>query len=127
MIAADTSVWIDYLQGGDSPEAKRLEEALQGLQVVMPCVVLAELLSDPKLTPKIRTAFSNLPLLDVSENFWERVGELRRKILSKKLKSRLADAMIAQLCLDHHVELIALDRDFRHYAQQAGLLFKEEK
>jgi predicted nucleic acid-binding protein len=42
------------------------------------------------------------------------------KRIAKRL-ARLADALIAQLCLDHGVHLITRDRDFRAFAEAAGL------
>lgn len=38
-----------------------------------------------------------------------------------ELLARLADALIAQLCLDHGVRLITRDRYFRALAEAAGL------
>ncbi len=34
---------------------------------------------------------------------------------------RMADALIAQSCLDHDVALVTRDRDFRNFARAAGL------
>jgi predicted nucleic acid-binding protein len=33
----------------------------------------------------------------------------------------LADALIAQSCIDHEISLIARDGDFRHFAKHCGL------
>lgn len=49
------------------------------------------------------------------------VGALRGVLLAKRLKARLADAMICQSCLDHEVPLLTRDRDFRHFARHGGL------
>ena len=49
MIAADTSTWVAFLEGGSGEDAQLLDKALEDRQVVMVPVVLAELLSDPKL------------------------------------------------------------------------------
>ncbi|PJB33579.1 MAG: hypothetical protein CO107_15405, partial [Deltaproteobacteria bacterium CG_4_9_14_3_um_filter_51_14] len=57
----------------------------------------------------------------LEEGIWERAGALRAKILAHGLKSRLADALIAQVCIDHRCPLITRDRDFRHYARWGGL------
>jgi hypothetical protein len=55
-----------------------------------------------------------LPLLEVQPGYWQRVGTLRAKVLARGFKSRVADALIAQCCIDHGVKLITRDRDFRH-------------
>jgi len=48
-------------------------------------------------------------------------GELRSKILAKGRRARLGDALIAQSCVDHGVPLLTRDRDFRAFAETAGL------
>ena len=58
----------------------------------------------------------DLPLLEITEGYWERAGALRARILSQKLKAKLADTLIAQSCLDHDVALVTRDGDFRHFA-----------
>lgn len=49
MIAADTSTWVAFLEGGAGEDTQLLDKALEDRQVVMVPVVLAELLSNPKL------------------------------------------------------------------------------
>ena len=71
-------------------------------------------------------AIKELPVLFLSSGFWSRAGVLRAKILAKKLKARLADALIAQVCIDHNIPLITRDNDFRHYVKHAGLILFEE-
>ncbi len=121
MIAIDTSSFIAYLSGDKGDDVEAVDLALEQRQAVLLPVVLSELLSDPKLPKKYATLFQEIPLLSISENYWERVGWLRAKILSKGYKARLADALIAQSCLDHEVPLISRDEDFRHYARIGGL------
>jgi predicted nucleic acid-binding protein len=46
---------------------------------------------------------------------------LRGKVLAKGLRARLADALIAQSCIDHRVPLVTRDDDFRHFVALGGL------
>jgi len=46
---------------------------------------------------------------------------LRAKVLAKRGKARLGDALIAQGCIDRGVPLITRDRDFRAFVDAAGL------
>jgi predicted nucleic acid-binding protein len=62
-----------------------------------------------------------MPLLEIHVGFWARAGELRKSLLARGLKSGIADALIAQTCIDHRVSLLTLDRDFRHYVRFGGL------
>jgi hypothetical protein len=66
-----------------------------------------------------------LPLLDVLDGYWERAGVLRARILAKRHKARIADALIAQSCLDHDVPLVSRDRNFRHFSRLAALQILE--
>jgi predicted nucleic acid-binding protein len=117
MIALDTSAVIAHLSGDDGVVAKRAAAAFASRQACLPPVVLAELLSDPILPAAVAVLLKELPRLDVSDGYWERAGALRAKILGRGLKARLADALIAQSCLDHHVPLVTADRDFRHFTK----------
>jgi predicted nucleic acid-binding protein len=121
MIAADTSTWIAFLEGDSGEDTDLLDTALRDRQVVLPPVVLAEVLSDPGLPEGVSLTLSDLPLLDISSGYWQRAGALRAKVLAQRRKARLADALIAQSCLDHGVALLTRDRDFCAFADAAGL------
>ncbi|MGA2184395.1 MAG: PIN domain-containing protein [Bryobacteraceae bacterium] len=121
MIAADTSTWIAFFQGNRGPDADLLDRALQDRQVLMVPVVLTELLSDPKLPAEVAQTLSELPLIEVGPGYWQRAGELRARVLAKRRKARLGDAMIAQSCIDRGIPLLTRDRDFRAFAGAAGL------
>ena len=121
MIAVDTSTWIGFLQGDGGADTDLLDRALLDRQVLMVPVVLAEILSDPKLPTAVAEALSQLPLIDVEPGYWQRAGQLRARVLAKRRKARLGDALIAQSCLDRGVPLLTRDRDFRAFAESAGL------
>jgi len=121
MIAADTSTWIAYLQGDGGEDAELLDRALEDRQVLMAPVVLAEVLSDPKLPSEVSKTLSELPLIDIRAGYWQRAGALRTKVLAKRRKARLGDALIAQSCIDHRIPLLTRDRDLRAFAEAAGL------
>lgn len=121
MIAVDSSSFIAYLSGEKRDDTDAVETALQHKLVVFPPVVLSELLSDPKLPRSVRELLEQIPLLSLTGGYWERAGFLRSKIITRGHKARLADALVAQSCLDHDVPLIAHDLDFRHFVRFAGL------
>lgn len=121
MIAVDTSSMIAFLEGVAGDDADLVQSALDHQQLVLPPVVLTELLSDPGLPANVRTLLTALPQLEVEPGFWERAGLLRASILKRRLKARVADALIAQSCLDRSVPLVTRDKDFRHFARAAGL------
>jgi predicted nucleic acid-binding protein len=121
VIAVDTSSMVAFLQGDAGDDAEVIQSALDHQQLALPPVVLTELLSDPALPKAVRTLLAGLPILDVEPGFWERAGLLRASVLKQKKKARVADALIAQSCLDQATPLVTRDRDFRHFAKAAGL------
>jgi len=121
MIAVDTSTWIAFLHGDQGQDTDLLDRALLDRQVLMVLVVLAELLSDPKLPVAVSETVAEIPLTAIAPGYWLRAGELRAKVLAKRRKARLGNALIAQTCIDHGVPLLTRDRDFRSFADAAGL------
>src|SRR6202522_2294952 len=121
MIAADTSTWIAFLEGDGGDDAQVLNKALEDRQVLMAPVVLTELMSGPELPSCVAEALSEVPLIEVKTGYWERAGALRAKVLAKRRKARLGDALIAQTCIDRGIPLLTRDRDFRTFAEAAAL------
>jgi predicted nucleic acid-binding protein len=120
MIVVDTSTWVGYLQGDDGADAELLDRALHDRQVLMAPAVLTEMLSDPKLPSDVSQTLSELPLIEVEPGYWQRAGELRAKVLAKRRKARLGDALIAQTCIDRGIPLLTRDRDFYAFAEAAA-------
>ncbi len=121
MIAADTSTWIAFLEGERGEDVRLLDKALEDRQVLMVPVVLTELLSDPKLPSGVADTLSEVPMITIEAGYWQRAGALRAKVLSKRRKARLGDALIAQTCIDRGIPLVTRDRDFRALLDTAGL------
>lgn len=125
MIAIDTSSLIAYFSGDGGRDVDLVDDAFEKKLAVFPPVVLTEILSDHNLgTPAIKL-FLQVPILGLTKGYWENAGVLRAKVLSKGLKARLADALIAQSCIDHNAPLISRDKDFRHFAKLGGLQLLE--
>lgn len=121
MIAADTSTWIAFLQGQTGDDTELLDQALQDRQLLMVPVVLTELLSDPKLSLDVARTLCDVPAIEIGNDYWRRAGALRAKVLAKRRRARLGDALIAQSCIDGAISLLTRDRDFRTFADAAGL------
>ena len=121
MIAADTSTWVAFLEGGAGADIELLDRALADRRVLMVPVVLTELLSDPKLSSDVVRTLTELPLVQIETDYWQRAGMLRAKVLAKRPKARLGDALIAQSCIDRGISLLTRDRDFRAFAEAARL------
>ena len=115
MIAADTSVFIDFSQGNETRQTELLVWALEQATLVLPTPVFYEILSGPGLTAEAEDAIVQIPRLALKDDYWSYAGHMRRKLLAKKKRARGLDCLIAQNCIDHDVALITTDRDFRHF------------
>jgi predicted nucleic acid-binding protein len=121
MIAADTSSLVAFLSGEKGADVDQLDRALEQKQVVLPPAVVTEILSDASLSKEVTDLLTQIPTLDIKEGYWIRAGQARARVLSKGHKARIADALIAQSCLDHQVPLISRGKDFRHFAKLCAL------
>jgi predicted nucleic acid-binding protein len=121
MIAADTSTWIAFLEGAPGHDTQLLDQTLADRRVLMIPAVFTELLSDPLLSSAVAESLMDVPMIDLAPGYWQRAGLLRAKVLSKRRKVRLGDALIAQTCIDRKIPLLTRDRDFRAFAAAARL------
>lgn len=101
------------------------DPALQSADLVLPPVVLNEVLSDRWLQPDFVDLIRAIPVIEVRFGFWQRAAATRARILSRRLRARLADTLIAQSCIDHELPLVTRDGDFRHFARFADLKLAE--
>jgi hypothetical protein len=73
------ATWIAFLQGETGDDSYLLDHALQDKQVLMPPVVLAELVSDPKLDPKVVKALCGVPLMRLLRAFGNGRADCERR------------------------------------------------
>lgn len=121
MIAVDSSTLIAFIGGDRGTDVDLLDDAITNSEIALPPIVLTEVLCQPHLPAHHSSLIRALAVLEISDGYWLRMAELRRQIISRKLKARLADMFIAQSCIDHGVALITRDTDFRHFAKHCGL------
>ena len=110
-----------YWAGQSGPDVTLLDECLANRTLFMSPVVLAELLSDTRLSAEAETILLSILPLEVTPGFWWRAGRLRADLRRRGYRPRLADTLIAQNCIDHEAGLLTRDRDFRPFARHAGL------
>ena len=121
MIAADTSSISSYFKGEPGADVRLLDAALTNGILRLPPVVLTELLSDAGLESTLAPFLAQFKMLHLTDGYWERAGKSRRQLAIAGLKVKIADALIAQSCIDHDVPLITRDNGFRRFAKHCGL------
>ena len=117
----NSSTVIAYLHGKSGIEVDQLDAALLAGTARIPPAAIVEVLGHPGLPPAHADLVNALPVLEILPGYWHRAAETRRKLLSRRLRARLADTLIAQSCIDHDEPLIANNGDFRHFAKHCGL------
>ncbi len=121
MLCIDTSSLIAYLEGTAGADVDLVDQAFSDEVGIVSPVTITEMLSDPELKRSVRELILQLPVLPITDGFWERAGMLRAKILRAGNKANLADTLIAQNCLDHAASLLTRDDDFKAFRRLAGL------
>jgi predicted nucleic acid-binding protein len=121
LIAADTSSLVAFFSSEKADDTDSVAAAVRTEQLILAPIVITELLSHPSDGGRMKALLKDIPLFELTAGFWVRAGDNRRLLLSKGLKARTADALIAQACIDFDVPLIARDSDFRHFAAHCGL------
>jgi predicted nucleic acid-binding protein len=111
MIVADTNIWIAYLDGSSGKDVQAMDLALAEGVIRMAPIVLTELLSDPE-SGEVEPLLTSVPLLPLLDGFWVRAGRLRA---ARAMRPKLADTLIAQICIDHEALLITRDAGFQSF------------
>jgi len=120
----DTSVWSLALRRDnpqDCREVELLHRALsEGVAVFTTGLVLQELLqgfSGAKASRQIIKRFSALPLVVPDRVDHIQAAEIRNACRRKGVQTGTIDALLAQLCLRHELELLTTDNDFKHISE----------
>jgi predicted nucleic acid-binding protein len=124
----DTSVWSLALRRDspeDVPEVQALVDALAGADVVVTTgLVLQELLqgfSGPKAAAAIIERFAAIALVQPGRDDHIAAAELRNTCRRAGVQLGTVDALIAQLCIRHGLQLLTTDQDFVHAAKHCAL------
>ena len=122
-VLVDTSVWSLAFRRNAPPSLPEVKELARALDAGDPIygtgLVLQELLQGftrPKAHALIVDHFSLLPFLIPDREDHIEAAELRNKCRSKGIQVGTIDALLAQLCLRHELELLTTDTDFRDIA-----------
>ena len=127
MILADTSVWIDYLNGNDNEYTSSLDTALVKGTVALGDLIFLEILQGFKIDKEYKRAKTTLSTLDQYEMFGhnmvikcaENYRILRKKGITIR---RTTDVIIASFCIENKIPLLFSDRDFIPFVKELGLV-----
>ena len=126
MILVDSSVWIDYFNGNDSPEVDFLDGILGVIPIAIGDLILTEILQGFRHDKDYKTAQhmpSELTILELlgtkialksADNF----RALRKNGITIR---KTADVIIATFCIEQNIPLLFSDRDFNPFVEHLGL------
>ena len=127
-LLVDTSVWSLALRRNVAvaePAVLTLKDALLGTELIVTTgIVLQELLqgfSGPKAKAEIIQRFSTLPLVQPDRSDHIEAAEIRNSCRRAGIQLATVDALIAQLCIRHDLQLLTTDKDFTHAAAYCSL------
>jgi len=126
VILVDTSVWIDYFGGAETPEVKLLDGMFGRTRLAIGDLILAEVLqgiTDDRQFDLVRKTLDTFTQIDLggheiavkaAKNFrvLRALGVTVRKTI---------DSIIATRCLEDGLTLLHSDRDFAPFAAHLGL------
>jgi predicted nucleic acid-binding protein len=126
MILVDSSVWIDYFLGHDTPQVEILDRSLGVRAVGVGDLVLTEVLQGFRDDKDYRTARSIMDELTVFDMLGKglaiKSAENFRKLRKKGITIRkTADVIIATYCIEHDFPLLFSDKDFQPFVEHLKL------
>ena len=126
MIVADSSVWIDYFRGKNTPEADTLDSLLGNDLVAIGDLMLVEVLQGFRADRDYRKAkqlLLSLTVLNMLDTDIALKGAANfRKLKTKGITIRkMMYVIIATYCIEKKLPLLHSDRDFRPFHRHLKL------
>ena len=126
MILVDSSVWIDYFNGAETPCVAKLDELLGRQPLAIGDLILTEVLQGFRNERDFETARRLLTSLTIIELGGTEVAiqsarnfrALRKRGVTIR---KTIDTVIATLCIEDGYELLHDDRDFDPFVEHLGL------
>jgi predicted nucleic acid-binding protein len=133
LIVVDTSVWVDWFGGRDTPEVGYLDACLDELvPIALTDIVLTEILQGLRSDREARrveesmAAFPVLRLETLDDH--RRAASLYRSARRHGVTiRRTLDCLIASVCVREGLPLLHADRDFDHLAAVTDLRIVEPR
>jgi hypothetical protein len=127
VILVDTSVWIDFLNGTDSPHKKTLHRLIEEEEdIAIAEIILTEILQGIKQDKDYETLKDYLlefPLYKPkgTETYLSAAGIYRECRKKGKTVRKTIDCIIAAICMENDLILLHKDSDFEQIASCTGL------
>lgn len=126
MIIVDSSVWIDYFNGTDTPQTNKLDRLLDVQLIGIGNIILTEVMQGFRSDNDYRTAKKFLTSLTVFNMLGYEIAIRSAdnfRFLSKKgiTIRKTNDVVIATSCIENNHSLLFSDKDFIPFVKHLGL------
>lgn len=126
MVIIDTTVWIDYLNGLQTPQVDWLDVELDRQRLGLTGLILCEILQgvrDERQATEVQHDLSRFEIFDTGgvELAITAAQNYRALRAQGRTIRRTADCLIATFCLMHDYALLHNDRDFDPFEQYLAL------
>ena len=126
MIIIDTSIWIDYLRGFETPQTTWLEQALITQRLGLTDLILAELLQGIRDEGQFNEVHHQMLEFEIfSMGGVELAVQSARNFRTLRARGytvrKTIDCLIATFCLENSHQLLHNDSDFAPFEQVLGL------
>jgi predicted nucleic acid-binding protein len=126
MILVDSSVWIDYFNGVEKPETVKLDSLLGIESIAIGDIILTEVLQgfksdrDYQIAKDLFTSLTIFGLIDpqLALQSADNYRYLRKKGITIR---KTIDVIIATFCIQNHLSLLFIDRDFIPFVEYLNL------
>ena len=126
MTLVDTTVWVDFFRGRNTPQVRSLERLLREGEDICTCgLVLTEVLQGIAREDEYSrtlSRFQSLIFLPMDRDTFVQAAGLYRQLRSQGITIRKpVDCMIASVAIQHGVALLHNDQDYDHIEKHCGL------
>jgi len=126
MLVVDTTVWVDYFNGIQTPQTDYLDHILDKMPILVGDLILAEVLQglrDETDFEQARRALAKFPQVsmvgpEMAVKSARNYRLLRRKGVTVR---KTIDCLIATWCIEHGRPLLHNDSDYDGYEAHLGL------
>jgi len=126
MIIVDSSVWIDYFNGVNTPQTDKLDEILEMELLGIGDIIMTEVLQgfrsdrDYRAAKKALTSLAILPMLgtEIAIKSADNFRLLRKQGITVR---KTNDVIIATFCIENNCSLLFSDKDFMPFVNYLGL------
>jgi predicted nucleic acid-binding protein len=127
VIVVDTTVWIDFLNGRNVPQVRRLRQLLGAEEIAVGDLMLCEVLQGLQSERSAREVEALLRRFDIVPMAGEAIAIAAarnfRRLRTRGITIRKTiDLLIGTWCIENRRPLLNSDRDFRPMARHLGLI-----